>query len=1072
MSAEQHSQQILAALASTQRARVAMRIGLLRELFDFAQLLPDKPMDALLGSPGVESMEEVLGQFHESRSREFEWERRQQTVQGAVLESARILRETLRAIIENLTQQELGSETIRQAERRLRSRELKIRVHSPDSIPTSALLMEGSERAWVSGMNVLGTLYDRAGLSLLVSDPEAVKALGEWYSSLWARAHGVEEALVMEMQVSWPIRETTPFEIYALILASMLEPFREGGEELGFSHSLFGLLTEFQKDAVREAAAMIDRHNGCFVADVVGLGKTYVGAALAKYFEWTRGWRALILAPPQLREIWQQQIDLWEIHGKVISTGLLTGASTFAPAFRLESPELQDRDFVIVDESHNFRNGDTQRYHLLSTFLSTGRKVCLLTATPLNSRPDDIYHQLKLFHPTDRTHLPIQPPRLEDYFRLATQNQVNLRDLLRHVLIRRTRRDILRDYGRDWETGERINPLEVRAYASGLKRGYFDMGGKRQCFPRRDLQTVAYSIERTYAGLYNNIRDIIAPSVQGVAGIRYARYSLATYIRPECRDNYRANLWTILQVHRGLMRVLLFKRLESSVDAFLATLRRIKQRTESLLRAIQRTRSGILDLSSPSEDAPDSAGYEPLAADSIPVRLEDLEVDELAEDLIHDLHEIARVEGMVSGIAGETNDKLQTLMRLMESPALADKKVILFTQFEETARLLHRTMVGLRGADLVDLCTGSSGGKDTVIARFAPRANKHLLSRSRGLETQVLVATDVLSEGVNLQDCSVVVNYDLHWNPVRLIQRFGRIDRLGSEHDRILAMNFLPESELERNLGLQQKLRARIEEIHRVIGEDSAVLEPGEQLNEESLYSIYQGNRLSDEDLLGEAEDEDLQQSLAKLSALRADNPAVLQMLRKLPLGQRSARLSRDRAGVLTLLGAGEEMRFYWVSPNGSPIVRDLQSALRICRCEETEERAEWPAWAGDGIESARDAFWSEILRREGGRRLRTRYRVGQREIIDQLEKLEEELQAGGDLQRVQELLEMLRGDLPDAFIRELRVVARRRLQGAEFLEVLAGLVMSHQLNLRSRERQQRASRPTVRVIASLALVT
>ena len=489
----------------------------------------------------------------------------------------------------------------------------------------------------------------------------------------------------------------------------------ERGEIL-WDDELTRSLADFQKTAVRQAIQIIRDQGGAFVSDVVGLGKSYVGAAVVKHFVRTQGAKPLIICPKTLEEMWQGYDDEFALDAKILPMSMLKLPDEGSAKSILDERTYKDRDFVLIDESHNFRHHSSQRYEVMADFLSRGlKKVCLLTATPRNRGAGDVYNQIKLFHQDDITQLPIDPPNLKEYFELIEKGQKRPQDLLVHILIRRTRRHILRWYGYAADTSQALRELsegQVHPYLTGDKKAYVMVAGRHQYFPRRELETLRYSIEEIYDGLYERIRRYLGrPAGTGHelkpgSELTYARYGLWNYVRPEKQkvDPYQELHRAGINL-RGLIRVMLFKRFESSVHAFRKSLERLER-----------------------------------------------------------IHGFFLYENMNPG--GVRRD--------------------------------------------IEFIYGTEKSKARMAARFSPHSNPHL-DIGQDQEVDILVATDVMSEGLNLQDGDVVVNYDLHWNPVRLIQRFGRIDRIGTENERVWGFNFLPELRLERNLGLQQVLRQRIQ---------------------------------------------------------------------------------------------------------------------------------------------------------------------------------------------------------------------------------------------------------------------
>jgi hypothetical protein len=327
---------------------------------------------------------------------------------------------------------------------------------------------------------------------------------------------------------------------------------------------------------------------------VVGLGKSYIGAAIVKHFERHDRARPLIICPAPLVRMWEHYNEAYQLNAQVLSMGYLREDERHGAEWLLYDERYRHRDFVLVDESHNYRNTDSQRYRVLASYLSGGKRRCVfLTATPRNRSVWDIYSQLKLFHPSDLTDLPVDPPNLRRYFDLVESGERRLPALLSHLLIRRTRMHILRWYGYDSETDHRVDADDFRPYREGERRAYVLVGGRKQYFPKRELATIEYSIEDTYEGLYQRLRRCLTSQRLASGGydpgaLTFARYGLWNYVRRAKRQQS-----PYLELHRaganlrGLIRVMLFKRFESSVEAFRATLRRMLHTHRLFLAALE-----------------------------------------------------------------------------------------------------------------------------------------------------------------------------------------------------------------------------------------------------------------------------------------------------------------------------------------------------------------------------------------------------------------------------------------------------------------------------------------------------
>lgn len=284
--------------------------------------------------------------------------------------------------------------------------------------------------------------------------------------------------------------------------------------------------------------------------------------------------------------------------------------------------------------------------------------------------------------------------------------------------------------------------------------------------------------------------------------------------------------------------------------------------------------------------------------------------------------------------------------------------------------------------DDIDVIYSGDKSRECVVGRFAPKANPHYRFAAGEAELNTVVATDVLAEGLNLQDCDKVINYDLHWNPVRLIQRFGRIDRIGSEHDRIFAYNFLLEKGIEKQLGLRGRLAARIAEIHETIGEDAAILDPSEQLNEEAMYAIYESK--GEQSSLFEEQDEkpmDLNEAEEKLRQLRRDDPAEFERIASLRGGIRTGKVSAQK-GIFAFFRRGRFQQLVMLDEQGNVQSRDLSDALKAIACSREERAQPLPEGYNAALMPAKARFDAEAKHREAQRAHAASLTQGQRYVL------------------------------------------------------------------------------------------
>lgn len=325
--------------------------------------------------------------------------------------------------------------------------------------------------------------------------------------------------------------------------------------------------------------------------------------------------------------------------------------------------------------------------------------------------------------------------------------------------------------------------------------------------------------------------------------------------------------------------------------------------------------------------------------------LADFNGHKLQQHIEHDINLLKKIQVLVEPITPEKDAKLQTLINWLDKPILKDRKRLIFTQYADTAKYLHENLNPQGKQNDIDVIySGSNKNKSRVVGRFAPKANKEYKFKPGESEINPLIATDVLAEGLNLQDGDLIINYDLHWNPVKLIQRFGRIDRIGSDKDVIYGYNFLPELGIERNLGLKQKLKNRIQEIHDSIGEDAAILDLTEQLNEEAMYAIYeqQGKQLSLFDMEEEEDFLDLNEAEEILRKLQKEDAGEFERIANLPHGIRTAKFSMQQKGTYVFCEASDPNRadikgyqqLFLLDNEGNIISRDIPRILGAIKAD------------------------------------------------------------------------------------------------------------------------------------------
>ena len=735
---------------------------------------------------------------------------------------------------------------------------------------------------------------------------QAITELDQWFRERWDESRDFKEELIDLLDASkFGQLEYSPYQVY---MKALFEYFKD---DLGAGEADLGKsaveLSEFQEDAVKKARRILTRYDGVLIGDSVGLGKTWIGKKLLEDYAYHLRQKALVICPASLRQMWTEELQDATISGNIVSQEELGQAE-----FDCES--VGDADVILIDESHNFRNRTTQRYENIERIIGANgrrgrdgrrKKLILLTATPVNNNILDLYNQLTLITGGDRSYF--SSAGIGDLYRFFLNARRNVADhetgvalfnLLEEIVIRRTRAFVRKAYPQAMIKGERIK------------------------WPERRLKTVRYDLESTYEGIYDKV-------VAAVEGLHLAPYQLETYKKAGVeRDGFEQGREEALA---GIFRSRYLKRFESSVDAFRITVRRALEFTKTfesylldgkLLDSTSFQKSmRYLAREDDDDTIPVSRAYEMDASDEAREILESLaqletsryDLRRIHEALQHDVEALTELWRLVGGITPDKDAKLQTIRQLL-AKELKGQKVIVFTYYRDTARYLYRELGGDQGADFrrqagEPVIRRMDGGaspseRSRLIQAFAPQSNNRpeLVGSGRGVD--VLISTDVLSEGQNLQDCGILVNYDLHWNPTRMVQRAGRIDRIGSKHPILWVHNMFPEEGLERLLGLVESLNRKITDIDRTGFLDASVL--GEAVHPRNFNTL---RRIMDED--GTVMEE--QEQFTEL----ASNEFLLQQLRSLLDTGARKMLEELPDGIHSGLARGGEqgMFFYFTAP-------------------------------------------------------------------------------------------------------------------------------------------------------------
>jgi superfamily II DNA or RNA helicase len=781
----------------------------------------------------------------------------------------------------------------------------------------------------------------------------AIADLDSWFERHWQVSSDFKDELIALLDGSkFGTVDYTPYQIYMKALFAYFQDDLAVDPGPMATRSAVDL-AEFQEDAVKKARKILDRYDGVLIGDSVGLGKTWIGKKLLEDHAYHLRQKALVVCPASLRKMWTDELREATIPATIVSQEEL-GQSDF------DAAPFGDADVVLVDESHNFRSRTAQRYENLEGLISLnggrgrdgGRKrVILLTATPINNDLFDLYNQLNLVAQGDRTYFAAAGiGDLQRYFHQARRESRNgaaggmdsgvaLFNLLEEVVVRRTR------------------PFIRKAYPNATVRG------EPVHWPERKLRTLRYDLESTYGGIYDRIVD-------AVENLQLAPYRLESFKKKGVeRDEFEEGREEALT---GIFKSRYLKRFESSVEAFRISVKRalefLKTFEEELLggrlldsRSFHRALR-FLDREDIEDDAtPGSLADELDANVEARAFLADLPtLDHALYDLrrLHkalqiDIEALEDVWREIRDITPAKDAKLAALKELLAGP-LQGRKVLLFTYYKDTARYLYRQLEGDAGtswrtaAGDPTIRRMDSGAptreRSRLIEAFAPLANGRAELAGTADEVDILVSTDVLSEGQNLQDCGVLVNYDLHWNPTRMVQRAGRVDRLLSPHDVVWIYNMFPDAGLEKLLGIVQRLNEKISGIDRTGFLDASVL--GETVHPQNFNTL---RRIRDED--GRVVEE--QEQFAELAShefLLQQLQALLDSGRRkeledLPDGIHSGLARQDARGVFFYYTApapkGQGRQHFWryVDLRDRRILDNRYLIANLIACQPDTER-------------------------------------------------------------------------------------------------------------------------------------
>jgi SNF2 family DNA or RNA helicase len=728
-----------------------------------------------------------------------------------------------------------------------------------------------------------------------------VEELQEWYENYWEQAEEVTPEILKIIERH--TREVTPFEVYMKALFEFFQGHELTASEWERTQSvMYPILDHYQKEGYHALLKMAEQYNGALLCDSVGLGKTFIGLMLIERLLFDRKRVALIVPKAARAPVWEAKIRKY-LPGV---SGAFSNLVIYNHTDLLRSGEYPQRmaeiaekaDAILIDEAHHFRNQATRSYRKLFEMLDD-KQLFLLTATPINNSTLDLQHLIELFS-----------RRQPDYFRrLGVHTLVGHFRELENALKR-----LVGDAGVELSTSEAekilsndtlFRELVVQRSRAYARRSQVQHGGAQVVFPERTAPKVGkYSLTKTYGGLLHELERAFNKQKPLLS---LAIYNPLSYPAQLSLDNVMTNQEFLFEKGRqeqivGLIRTMLLKRFESSAWAFQSTCEGLLQKllawvevhteTSAEKRRLERWKAQQEEtLVRINAHRRENGGEEEIEDDaSLPTELletveklsrKEYRVEEILDETFLDMDQLVEFLKDLRAFSPAKDDKLQTLLDLLKNdPLLGKHKVLIFSEYRDTARYLFSSLKDAGITHLAEVDSGSGGDRGEAITAFAPYYNDSssaALKAQGQPETRVLISTDVLSEGLNLQDASLMINYDLHWNPVRLMQRIGRVDRrldptveaqLVADHPEVLEMrgvvhfwNFLPPGELDDLLKLYSRVAHKTLRISKIFGiEGSKLLRPDDDFEALKEFNLaYEGTtspaeemRLAYRDLLNE----------------------------------------------------------------------------------------------------------------------------------------------------------------------------------------------------------------------------
>lgn len=825
----------------------------------------------------------------------------------------------------------------------LKSGKLEMRMYTEAPIHAKVYIMRKDQEKVPDtfGSVITGSSnFSEAGLinnlefNVELKDSADVKFALSKFEELWEKGTDIRDTYIETVeQHTWMRDDITPYQIY---LKTLYEFFKE---EINADKETFETLLpegymrlQYQIDAVMQARKKLDAYNGVFISDVVGLGKTYICAMLANSFN--RNTYKLIVCPPVLVDYWKSVLQEFDVaRCDVESLGKLD---------RIIAKGTDKYSYIFVDEAHRFRNSETTAFAELHE-ICRGKKVILISATPINNYTSDVENQIYLFQPKQsgtingikniegffrelKSKLAKKPKGSEAYMAQLRENSEIIRDrLIREVMIRRTRSEI------------------QQYYADDLKK-------QGLSFPK------AGSPEKIIYCFDEDTDEAFAQSINIIKDFKYARYTPLLYLKDQKKY---ASMLVAQRNMGGFMKGILVKRLESSFYAFRKTLERFIDSYEKFIKMYQ---SGKVYISKKVNvyDLLDDGNTQKLMQFIEQQDVMEFESKDFSSQFIRDLQaDLAQLKSMQMIWSLIDNDPklVEFKKQLTTNQIIKDKKVIVFTESTETAQYLYEQLKDIYEERLIYF---SGQSRATLKTEIEDSFNPKFKDKNND-KYDLLITTDVLAEGINLHRANVLINYDLPWNPTRIMQRVGRINRVGTEFERIYVFNFFPTAQSRQQMPLEERILEKLQAFHDTLGEDFKYLSDEEEVSSKKLFDSLNA------DLDGEEESVNPELAyLAIIRQIRDSEPKLFENIKRLPKKAKTGRVSRsvEENSTVTFIRQGALKTFYKCSDQVCEQLTFMQ-AIELLKAEPDESKISVEKKFYDQFEANSDAFDKMLVEEE-----------------------------------------------------------------------------------------------------------